>query len=463
MVLTVWHAVGIVAALLVIIVVGYMAGRKVHGAEDFNSGGKSGAVVVAGAIMGTLVGGSSTVGTAQLAYTFGMSAWWFTLGAGISCLLLAICFVGPLRRSGCTTITGMISKEFGERAGLFASILSSIGIFINLLAQLISAQSLITTLIPEIGLFTSTIFAATLMAVYVIFGGVLAAGIVGIAKLVLLYIAVLISGVLVLNLSGGIGNIWNALPHETYFNLFARGFGTDAGAGLSLLLGVLSTQSYAQAVISGKSEKAARGGALISAVMIPPIGAGGILVGYFMRLNYPDIVAAQAFPLFIVNHMPALLGGVFLATLLIATVGTGAGLSLGISTVLGNDIIKKRTRRFDDPKKNLTMSRVLILIILAVALLMTVTLESSLILNFSFMSMGLRAAVVFMPLCAALFMPGRVPPAAALAAIIAGPAAVLCGKIVGIGFDPLFIGVALAAAIVFAGAAKGRGQGLSTK
>lgn len=31
--------------------------------------------IVAGIIMGTLVGGSSTVGTAQLAFNYGMSAW----------------------------------------------------------------------------------------------------------------------------------------------------------------------------------------------------------------------------------------------------------------------------------------------------------------------------------------------------------------------------------------------------
>ncbi|MBQ2218175.1 MAG: sodium:solute symporter family protein, partial [Firmicutes bacterium] len=48
----------------------------------------SNAAIVAGVIIGTLVGGSSTVGTAQLAYTYGLSAWWFTLGAGISCLVL---------------------------------------------------------------------------------------------------------------------------------------------------------------------------------------------------------------------------------------------------------------------------------------------------------------------------------------------------------------------------------------
>lgn len=456
MILTIWHIVGIVATLLLIVGVGYMAGRGIKGAADFDSGGKSGAVVVAGAIMGTLVGGSSTVGTAQLAYSYGLSAWWFTLGGGISCLFLAIFFVGPLRKSGCTTISGIISRAFGPRAGMLSSVLSSIGIFINLLAQLVAAQALITTLIPGVGLFPSTLFATALMAVYVIFGGVLAAGLVGVVKLILLYIAVIISGVLSVYLSGGFGNLWTALPQETYFNLFARGFGTDAGAGLSLIFGVLSTQSYAQAVISGKSDRSARRGAVISAFMIPPIGVGGILVGYYMKLHYPGIVAAQAFPLFIMNHLPALLGGIILATILVAIVGTGAGLSLGISSVINNDIIKKSTHKFDDPKKSLAVSRVLILLVLAVGLVLTVIGVGDLILAFSFMSMGLRAAVVFMPLCAALFMPGRVPSGAAVAAIIAGPAAVLIGNIIGLPFDSLFIGVGLAAVIVFTGALKGK-------
>lgn len=453
MTLTLWHIIGIAATLLLIVGVGVFAGRKVSGAEDFNSGGKSGAIVVAGAIMGTLVGGSSTVGTAQLAYSFGMSAWWFTLGGGISCLLLGLFFVGPLRRSGQTTIASMISAEFGQQAGMLASVLSSVGIFINLLAQLVSAQALITTIIPSIGLLPSTLFAAALMAVYVIFGGVLAAGLVGVVKLILLYIAVIISAILALYLSGGFGEMWTALPHETYFSLFARGVGTDAGAGLSLILGVLSTQSYAQAIISGKSDSASRKGAFISACMIPPIGAGGILVGYFMQMNYPDITASQAFPLFIMNHMPAVVAGVILATLLIATVGTGAGLSLGISTVMNNDIVKKLTRRFDDAKKSLLLSRVIILLVLAVALILTVTLESGMILNLAFLSMGLRAAVVFVPLCATLFLPGRVPRGAATAAIIAGPLAVLIGKFAGVTFDPLFIGIAASLVICLLGAA----------
>ena len=97
------------------------------GMKNKKPGQKNGSMVVAGIIMGTLVGGSSTVGTAQLAYTYGMSAWWFTLGGGISCLVLALGFAGPLRHNGGHTLVGMVNNEFGSTAGVSASILSALG------------------------------------------------------------------------------------------------------------------------------------------------------------------------------------------------------------------------------------------------------------------------------------------------------------------------------------------------
>ena len=50
------------------------------GTRRKSASASNGTAIVAGIIMGTLVGGSATVGTAQLAYHYGMSAWWFTLG-----------------------------------------------------------------------------------------------------------------------------------------------------------------------------------------------------------------------------------------------------------------------------------------------------------------------------------------------------------------------------------------------
>ena len=53
--LTLWHVVGLLATIALIIGIGIYSGRKVRSAADFASGGgKAGAWIVCGAIMGTL-------------------------------------------------------------------------------------------------------------------------------------------------------------------------------------------------------------------------------------------------------------------------------------------------------------------------------------------------------------------------------------------------------------------------
>ena len=68
------------------------------------AGRSAGASLVAGSIAGTVVGGGATVGTAQLAYSFGLSAWWFTLGSGIAFILMGIFYAKRLRNTALETI-----------------------------------------------------------------------------------------------------------------------------------------------------------------------------------------------------------------------------------------------------------------------------------------------------------------------------------------------------------------------
>jgi SSS family solute:Na+ symporter len=311
------------------------------------------------------------------------------------------------------------------------------------------------------------------MAMYVIFGGVKAAGLVGVVKLVLLYVAMIGGGLIVLHLTGGLTPLLDGIHgveaaegnKVNFLSLFARGAGKDIGAGVSLILGVLTTQSYAQAVIAGRNDKQSRIGALASAVLIPPIGAGGILIGMYMRVHaaeYAGLGAKTALTEFIMHHMPPLLGGVVLATLLIAVVGTGAGLSLGISTILNNDIVKKITHKFDEPKKNLLISRVFIIAVLVLACVMSEVLGHEAILSFAFMSMGLRGSVIFMPMVLALWAPRRVDSKFIIASVVISPLCVLLFGIPplngSIAFDSLFIGMAVSVVICLAGLAIGKGK-----
>lgn len=65
--------------------------------------------------------------------------------------------------------------------------------------------------------------------------------------------------------------------------------------------------------------------------------------------------------------MPGLVGGIALGALLIAVVGGGAGLSLGVATILVNDIYTRISPRMREPRRNLIASRATIVAVLAAA------------------------------------------------------------------------------------------------
>lgn len=436
------HIIGISISLLAILALSIYSGKfakKTQGAKSW---------IVAGAIMGTLVGGSSTVGTAQLAYHYGMSAWWFTLGSGIACLILALVYVKPLRNSKCGTLTAIVSKEYGSGCGLAASILSSLGSFINIISQLIAATAIIAVISPGLPLSIAILISAVFMVLYIIFGGTKGSGVVGTLKMALLYITMLAGGAIVLSRCGGLGGFFGIVnsienpQNVSFYSVLARGAGTDLGACLSLILGVLTTQSYGQAIFMAESTAEARKGALLSAVLIPPVGIGGILVGLYMRAVHPGIVAKTALTLFVTEYMPPLVGGLVLGALFIAVVGTGSGLALGIATVLRKDILPKFLPSVKKESRSGAWERILIILILCFAGLLSMGSLGDMILSFAFLSMGLRGATIFLPLCCAFWLPGKVDKRYTMAAIFCGPLVVLFFGVWDVlPFDPLFAGV----------------------
>lgn len=203
----------------------------------------------------------------------------------------------------------------------------------------------------------------------------------------------------------------------------------------------------------------------MSAALIPPIGIASICIGLFMRSHYilqeeadallqmgmsvPDLPVLestiQVFPAFVVNHLPPLLAGMVLGTLLITVVGGGAGLSLGMATIMLKDIYKRVTKRIDTPKKELTVTRWTIAAILVTAVIITTTVSGGVINDFGFLSMGLRGTVVFLPMSCAIWLPGKIDRRLIVVSIVIAPVAVLLGTLLKLPFDPLFLGVAVSA------------------
>lgn len=447
--LTWLHMASIVVTLVAIMSLGVLSGRKVKNAADFNTGGKSaGALLVAGTITGTLIGGTSTIGTAEGAFVHGFSAWWFTLGSALGCLILAAVYAKPVRGSDCMTIQEIISVEYGQGARLITSVLTSVGIVLNIVAQILAANALLSVMFGFSAPVCSVI-SIVIMACYGLFGGIKGSGMLGLVKLALLYATAIICGGLALCLpGGGFGEFVAALPKMQFFNMFARGAGTDLGVALNVALGVISTQTYIQAVMIGKSNAAAVKGCLLAALLCPPVGFFSILVGLYMRTNFPAMAAAEAFPSFILEFLPAPVAGIALATLLIAVVGTGSGMALGFGTIVSSDIYKEFINKNADGKRQLKVSRAIILLVLVFSALFTLGNLGSAILSWGSMSMGLRAVVLLAPMTTALFLPGRISSRAAVQASVLGIVAMIAGRFVPLSFDSLFLGMIVSVVVL---------------
>jgi SSS family solute:Na+ symporter len=426
--------------------------RRVRSATDFSVGGRTlSAPVIAGTIVGTLVGGASTIGTAQLAFEYGFSAWWFTLGGGIACLLLGLFLASPLRRSGAATGPGFLNAVYGSPAGVLATVFSSAGILLNLVGQILATVALLTSLFG-LGPMTAALIAVGVIILYVVFGGVWSTGLVGSFKVVLLYASMLGVGLLAYRLGGGLSGYRAAFEPYPWFSLFGRGFGPDLAAGFSLIVGVMSTQTYLQAIFSGRDAATARRGAFIAAAIIPPIGVAGILVGLTMRATAPAINPREALPLFILQSLPDWFGGLVLATLFIATIGTGAGLVLGVSTMVTEDIYRPFIAPAATEQQRLWVQRLAVVAFTGLGLAFVSGNLNSLILEWSFLSMGLRGATIFFPLLGAIFARGRIWPRAGVWAIGLGPASAILWAIFGLpAIDPLYVGLSVSAGVMTVG------------
>lgn len=417
--LSIIHIVSIVLTLAVTILPGILAARKIKSADDYNVGGRSsGAGLVAGAIIGTIVGGAATVGTAQLGFKLGLTAWWFTLGSGIALFIMALFYAVPLRKSGLTTVSEFLVVNYGKPAGWLASISASAGIFFSIVASTLTALNLVA------GLFNVdlSIAAGIIMGVVmglVLFGGLSGSGMAGILKIGFIFISIFVGGIFAYQDMGGMVGL--SAQYETYpwFSLFGRGLEDGLFSLGSMIVGVISTQTYVQALFSAKDSKTAAAGCITAALIVIPVGLPSVMIGMFMNAHHPEINSIDALPLYLATYLPDWLGGIGLGAVLLSALGSIAGLSLGIGTMISRDIVKNIWKGANTVNL-LWASRISVFAVSLCAIMFVFRHLESSVLEWNYLSMALRGSGIFLPLTFAIFFPGRVRASMGVGAIAAG-------------------------------------------
>lgn len=430
-------------------IAGYFGKTRVKDSKDFiAAGNKLGIAGVTSMLMGSIIGGASTVGTTQMAYSRGIAAIWFITGLSIASILLGLIYSKQVDKKSNETIPQIIGGAYGKNTRTASSILLSLGMFIHINGQIIACMALFIAVF-HMNPITTAFIVVALLVIYVVFGGFWGGTMVGAVKSVLLYSTSIICGAVVIFKLNGTAEITAFFPHQPWFNLFSGGVFSDLGSAISTIVGVLSTQTYFQAIMAGTNSKVSKLSAYLVAFLVFPVGIVCTIIGMYMRIHYPNIAPNEAFPLFLMNYMHPVLGGVSIATVLISSIATGAGLALGIATMFTRDVYKELIDKKASDKKQIFVLRAVIILIGVLTFVIVIRNNNSMILDWGFVSMVFRASPIFIPVTAAMFFKDKISQKSGFYSVLAGPIAAATWILLGLDkLSSIYVGLAISLIVI---------------
>ena len=136
--------------------------------------GKNNAFVVAASIEGLAIGGASTIGIAENAFTVGLSAGWYDTAWAIGAVVSSMMAVRYLRRSQYTTISGLVRDLYGTKTS-FIMVIAMCIIQSGIIAlQYKAGGSILASLLPDAE--ASVALPMILMSIPSVLGGITLSG-----------------------------------------------------------------------------------------------------------------------------------------------------------------------------------------------------------------------------------------------------------------------------------------------
>ncbi len=368
----------IVALYIVgILFLGFWVGRGKKSAEDFLLGGRIAIWPLIGfGLMAANMSGTSYIGIAGAGYEEGIAVWNYEWMATLVLLFFALFVLPFYLRSKVNTMPEFLEKRYDRRSRyVFSGFSVFTAMFIDSAGALFAGAITLQLLFPDMPLPALITILALLAGVYVILGGLRAVMITDTVQGVLLLIAGLIIFVTLFIELGSWDAIRNAAPEDGF--TVAPSTDDEFLPWPGIFTGVLWLGFYywitnhvvVQKVLAARDINHGRWGALFAGALQLPLLFLLVLPGVMGREIYPDLAEAdQIWQALVFDFMPIGLRGLIFAALVAALMSTLDSVLNGASSLVVNDFIKTRKRKFTD-RALLLMSRGMIGVFMIIAAL----------------------------------------------------------------------------------------------
>lgn len=326
--------------LVVIFLIGIVAGRQV---KDFNdyilASSKFGVVLLGATVIATAWGGVTFLGIAGFAYDNLYQGVWYALGPSIRFLFWAFLLAVVLKKVAPYTVSEWFAVRYDSKCGVVSSILNVVT-GLGLLGAQFVAFGAITATFMGWDLNTSIIVGAVIVIIYTTAGGFFSVTITDAVQLIL----AVLGGVLVLVAAvsnyGTLGSLRQELPTAYFDPVEPWGF-IFMLTVFMLWLADLPLQHNVQRMVGAINVRTAYWVAILGGVSYLIILYISPAVGAYARFAVPNVENPdQAYPTLVMAMLPEALAAVVAAALLAVVMSSASSYILGPASLIANDLYR---------------------------------------------------------------------------------------------------------------------------
>jgi len=332
--------------------------------------------VAAALLAGLAVGGASTIGVAERAYSVGFSAGWYNAAWAVGAFAVGLGAARRYRRLEITTLPELFERCYSTTARVLGVIGQLVIQVVITSLQYVAGGAILSSLMPDLLSFRAGMMVTAVVFVGItLIGGFWAAGLTNVINVVVIYAGILLAAGLSVSRLGGFDALTAQMPvSHPGFELFAVGPALVAAWFIVMMTAVHSTQSVIQIGFATKNERASAGAYMLGGLLILPVGFISAIIGMAAAVQFPGIVPAEALPK-VVLALPPLAAGVILAGLWAADVSTASALLMGSATLVSSDIVKRFFMRDLSPAADQLLCRVTVAVLSVLTFLLALTVQ----------------------------------------------------------------------------------------
>ena len=426
-----------IAYLLLMLLLGYIAGRKTtDNSDDYMAAeGKMPFWLVTATILATFICGATIMGGGGVAYSDGFAATIADPFAACLCLIAGgFIFQGQIRRTGAVSPAAVYQNRYGVLGGVIAGVCTIMPMLFFAGAQ-VAATGKLFQIVLGWPFRTTAILSGIFVIVYTAFGGITAVVWTDFAQVLILIIGVIVifpAALAHVNELGGqaaahdlLGSDWFSLGYGAALrtdNLDVSVHGFEAiisyiGLWVGCSAGAMPGSDIMQRALVAKSPNVAKYSAVFAGILMTILGFFVVYTGawarFFVESGHNLFTSVEmerlaedselVMPLISTHLLPQWFTAIFYVGLLGAIMSSADTALFAPATIIANDVIRPlshRAGKIIDDKRMITIVRICVIALGIIATLFGTFTESVYTLEV----IGFTVQIVlFFPLLLALY------------------------------------------------------------